>query len=353
MIRFILIAICSTFFACHLSLAEPTTRKIGLVASLSGFAAPYGVAVKEGVELAISELDGAGERIELVVQDDQSDPTKVLSAYRFLKDIEKIELLVGGSWWVRPLAQITERDGIPLLSCETMQDADLVPSATYFVLSGRVADWVRVYEPLFREHSMHRAAVVRFTSGFSQSILDEMRHLFSHSGRELVGVFEYQDLRLSEAQSIGLRLKHIRPDVTFVDGQPEGLANFLRRREEMRMQDLPIVGHSAIEAAIEEGLVKAQHMRNVYFLRRRPPHPEFGKRFKEKFGRAPVLSADLGYAALHMAVAALESHDPLTTLRKGMTIAGIKLELDAQQVADGIPQEIHRMREDGEIVRVQ
>ncbi len=351
--RLLFSAFVSAFVTCHVSLAEPVTRKIGLIASLSGFAAPYGIAVKEGVELAISELDDGDQRVELVVQDDQSDPTKALSAYRYLKDIEKIELLVGGSWWVRPLAQITEQDAIPLLSCETMQDADFVPSATYFVLSGRVANWVHTYEPLFRNQGMHRAAVVRFTSGFSESILDAMRRLFSDSGREFVGVFEYQDLQFSEARSIALRLKRVRPDVTFVDGQPEGLANFLKRREEMRMQDLPIVGHSVIEAALKDKLVKSEHMRNVYFLRRRPPNPEFAKRFEAKFGRAPILSADVGYAALHMAVTALESQDPLTTLRKGTTIAGIQFEFDAQQVADGIPQEIYRMGEDGEIIRVQ
>jgi hypothetical protein len=121
----------------------------------------------------------------------------------------------------------------------------------------------------------------------------------------------------------------------------------------MRMQDLPIVGHSVIEAALKDKLVKSEHMRNVYFLRRRPPNPEFAKRFEAKFGRAPILSADVGYAALHMAVTALESQDPLTTLRKGTTIAGIQFEFDAQQVADGIPQEIYRMGEDGEIIRVQ
>ncbi len=352
-VRVLFSAFLSAFFTCQLSLAEPVTRKIGLIASLSGFAAPYGVAVKEGIELAISELSGAEERVELVVQDDQSDPTKVLSAYHYLKDVEKIELLVGGSWWIRPLAQITEKDGMPLLSCETMQDADFVPSATYFVLSGRVANWVRRYEPLFRSQGMHRGAVVRFTSGFSQSILDEMRRLFSDSGREFVGVFEYQDLQFSEARSIALRLKRARPDVTFVDGQPQGVANFLKRRQELRMQDLPIVGHSVIEAAIKEGLVKSEHMKNVYFLRRLPPDAEFGKRFEARFGRAPVLSADVGYAALHMAVAALKSEDPLTTLRKGTTIAGTRFEFDAQQVAEGIPQEICGMGEDGEIVRVR
>ena len=145
------------FFAvnvCTWAQADPVNKKIGLIASLSGFAAPYGIAVQQGVELALSEQKKTGSSIELLVQDDQSDPTKVLSAYRYLKDVKGVDLLIAGSWWVRPLAQVTERDKIPLLSCETMQDADFVASSTYFVLGGRVADWVTVYEPFFRSRQL-------------------------------------------------------------------------------------------------------------------------------------------------------------------------------------------------------
>jgi hypothetical protein len=144
---------------CVRAQAEPTTKKIGLIASLSGFAAPYGAAVQQGVELALSEHRKTGASIELIVQDDQSDPNKVLSAYRYLKDAKGVDLLIAGSWWVRSLVKISERDRIPLLSCETMQDADFVASPTYFVLGGRVADWVSIYEPFFSSRvTVHSSA---------------------------------------------------------------------------------------------------------------------------------------------------------------------------------------------------
>ncbi len=327
--------------------------KVGLIASLSGFAAPYGVAVQEGVELALAERRKAGDEVELTVQDDQSDPTKALSAYRFLRDAKGVQLVVGGSWWIRPLAPITEREEVPLLSCETRQDKDFVPSKTYFILSGRVADWVREYEPLFRNRGMRRGASVIFTSGFGQSISDEMRRAFSTPGREFVGEIEYQDLQLSEARSIMLRLKRTHPDVAFVDGQPEGLATFLKRRKEMDMQSVAIVSHSAIDTGIAQKLVDYDLARNVYFLRRKPPTAEFSKRFQERYGRMPVLNADLGYSAGQMAVAALKTQDPLATLRKGMTVDGLVFTFDENQVADGIAQEIFQMNDKGEAVRVE
>ena len=337
---------------CQQSLAYAQPIRIGLIASLTGFAAPYGVAVKEGVELALLQLREGGEQIELFIEDDQSDPAKVISAYRYLKDVKKVQGVIGGSWWVRPLGKITERDSIPLLSCETMQDKDFVPSKTYFLLSGRVADWVRVYDPVFRAQGMRRAAVVRFTSGFGQSISDEMRRLFSTPGREFLGEVEYQDLRFSEASSIVVRLKRMNPDVTYVDGQPEGLANLLKRRGEMGLQSIPVVGHTGLETAITQKLVSPEYIRNVYFLRRKAPTADFSKRFELKYGRSPVLNSDLGYSAAQMFVRALKTVDPLATLRKGMTIDGMVFSFDADQVSDGVAQEIFRMSDNGEAVRV-
>ena len=350
--RIIPLFILAFFGLIELAQADLATRKIGLIASLSGFAAPYGTAVQNGVELALSEQTGAGASFELLVQDDQSDLTKVLSAYRYLKDVKGVDLIIAGSWWVRSLAQITARDGIPLLSCETLQDADFVASPTYFVLGGRVADWVSVYGPFFHARKLQTGATIRFTSGFSQSISDEMRRLFSQPGRQFVKELEYQDLNFSEARSVALNLRTISPNVTYVDGQPQGLANFLKRRAELGMQDSVVVGHSGFETAITQKLISPLQARNVYFLRRKPHNAQFSKSFESMFHKPPILNADLGYYAAHMAFRALKSSDQLATLRRGIAIHGDEIIFDENQVARGIPQEIHYVTEQGEIVRV-
>jgi ABC-type branched-subunit amino acid transport system substrate-binding protein len=233
-----------------------------------------------------------------------------------------------------------------------MQDADFVPSSTYFVLGGRVADWVNIYEPFFRSRRISTGSVVKFTSGFSQSIADEMHRLFSNPGRMFAGSFEYQDLTFSEARSVILKLKTAAPDVTYVDGQPEGLANFLKRRSELGMQDSIVVGHSVIETAITQKMISPLQARNVYFLRRKPPNPNFSKSFEAMFQKPPVLNADLGYYAAHMAATALKSSDRIATLRRGLSIDGEEIVFDENRVARGIPQEIHYVTQKGDIVRL-
>lgn len=61
--------------------------KIGGTGPLTGDAAIYGNAVKNGAQLAVDEINAAGGvQFELKMEDDENDPEKAVSAYNALKD---------------------------------------------------------------------------------------------------------------------------------------------------------------------------------------------------------------------------------------------------------------------------
>ncbi len=64
------------------------TFKIGGTAPLTGAAAIYGNAVKNGAQIAVDEINAEGGAIqfELKYEDDENDPEKAVSAYNTLKD---------------------------------------------------------------------------------------------------------------------------------------------------------------------------------------------------------------------------------------------------------------------------
>ena len=70
------------------ALAEETeTIKIGMIGPLTGGAASYGIAVKQGAELAVEEINAlGGMQIELYCEDDEADGEKGLNAYNTLLD---------------------------------------------------------------------------------------------------------------------------------------------------------------------------------------------------------------------------------------------------------------------------
>lgn len=72
--------------------------KVGVIGPFTGPAAAYGVAVKNGADLAAKEINAAGGisgvTIELNAQDDEHDPEKAVNAYNTLKDWD-MQMLVG------------------------------------------------------------------------------------------------------------------------------------------------------------------------------------------------------------------------------------------------------------------
>lgn len=78
--------------------ADATTFKIGGIGPLTGGAAVYGIAVKQGAELAVKEINEAGGingfQIEFKMEDDEHDAEKAVNAYNSLKDWG-IQILMG------------------------------------------------------------------------------------------------------------------------------------------------------------------------------------------------------------------------------------------------------------------
>ena len=80
------------------SATEGGSIVIGGIGPLTGGAATYGTAVKNGAQLAVDEINAAGGvngmQLSLVFQDDEHDAEKAVNAYNALKD-KKMQALLG------------------------------------------------------------------------------------------------------------------------------------------------------------------------------------------------------------------------------------------------------------------
>jgi branched-chain amino acid transport system substrate-binding protein len=78
---------------------ESNTVKIGGIFPLSGSVAVYGVECKNGIDLAIEEINAAGgingKQIVLISEDDEGNPEKTVSAYKKLTTKDGVKLLIG------------------------------------------------------------------------------------------------------------------------------------------------------------------------------------------------------------------------------------------------------------------
>ena len=90
-------AVAGAFFIS--SVARGAETKIGLAAALTGNAAQYGVPIRKGLELALGEINSTGgingNRVELVIEDEQGKKEEAINVFRKLIFQDKVLMLFG------------------------------------------------------------------------------------------------------------------------------------------------------------------------------------------------------------------------------------------------------------------
>lgn len=341
------VIVVTSFLFLHRAFAAPAEPQnnftIGFIGSLSSFAANYGNAVLEGAQLAVDELKNQGIHVTLRAEDDQSVTKNTVTAYEKLKHIDKVQTIIGGSWWISGIVQKAAVDHMPILSCETLYTDDAVLGPSYFILHGDLGEWVRVYEPLIKEKGWKKGAVVRFSSGFGATIAREMSEIFSREGRTFVPAIEYNDIAMADAQSIAVQLKKLKPDVVYVDAQPGGLAALLKKLTEAGMSNIGIITNMIADDVRRENMVDLSPFTNLYFTKRATYDAAFAQKFKLRYGKDPYLGSDLGYYSVYISLSALRTSDPISTIKKGLTVQGQSFSFDEHNVHAGVVSSIFRI----------
>ncbi len=83
----------------YLSSLAAAQIKIGVAEALTGNAAQYGVPIRKGFELAVSEINGSGgingNKIELIVEDEQGKKEEAINVFKKLIFQDKVLMLFG------------------------------------------------------------------------------------------------------------------------------------------------------------------------------------------------------------------------------------------------------------------
>ncbi len=97
--------------------AEPV--KVGVIGAYSGASADMGVAMRNGVELAVEEFNNAGgvsgRKVELVNFDDEGNPSKATTGIQKLIESDKVSAVIGNPNTATAIAvvKVTTREKVP------------------------------------------------------------------------------------------------------------------------------------------------------------------------------------------------------------------------------------------------
>lgn len=160
--------------------------KVGLILPLSGPAASYGIACRNGFEMAREE--GLGQHLEAIYEDDQFMPAKTVSAFKKLVLVDKVDVIISiGSTNANAIAPLAEKEQILMFAWAG--DPKVSAGKRFVINQGRSSELEG--EMIAKETARkgyQKVALVTATGDYQESINVGFKRVFPE--RQLVFVEE-------------------------------------------------------------------------------------------------------------------------------------------------------------------
>lgn len=209
-----LVAVAGLAFS-PLAHAQAAPVKLGAVLSLTGPVGFIGDPQQKVLELQVKRLNEQGgvlgRQIELVVYDDQSDPSNANTFAKRLIDSDKVDVLLGGTITPSAMAMVphAERSATPYVSFGG--GASIVEPVKKWVFKTPPTDRLvaeRMLQDL-KDHGFTRVALLAETSGFGQSGRKELTTSASKYG-----------ITIATEETYGAKDTDVTPQLTKIRGVP-------------------------------------------------------------------------------------------------------------------------------------
>ncbi len=190
----------------------PVNRnRIGCLLPLSGAYTPYGKTIKQGLELALEEINRhrpEGEYLGLVAIDSKGTTNGAVTGLQRLIDLEKVMVVIGPalSSSVKALLPILERRRIPVISPAASESGLAARSAylfRYMLTNQAQGEAMAEYAVLGR--NCRRIGILHGTARYDRSLAEAFESKVRELGGEVVARQEYpQGATDFKAQMLGL-----------------------------------------------------------------------------------------------------------------------------------------------------
>jgi branched-chain amino acid transport system substrate-binding protein len=225
--------------------------KIGANLELSGGVASYGQSIKEGIELALTEINKEGidgKKLKLVSVDNKSDAAEATNGAIKLINQDKVAAIIGSATSTNTLAQvqIANENKVPLITptgtnpTVTVKDGKLnnFVFRTCFIdpFQGTVAA-----NFASKELNVKNAAVlIDSSSDYAKGLAASFKDSFKKNGGKVVSEEAYV-AKDTDFRATLTRLKSANPDLIFLPGYYEEVGLIVKQARELGLT-VPFIG---------------------------------------------------------------------------------------------------------------
>jgi branched-chain amino acid transport system substrate-binding protein len=302
---------------------EPNNIKIGAVLCLTGSGAPYGEDALRGIQLAVDEDNGTGgvngKPIQLIVEDDQTNPSISVAATSKLINQDKVQVLIGAVTSSSMLADapIAERAKVVMLS-PSASNPDITRAGDY-IFRNWISDTLEgkaMANYLYNEEKVRKVAVLYIKNDYGSGLRSVFEQRFKELGGQVTASESYnQDDTDFRTQLT--KIKGSSPERIYMPGYYKEMALILRQAKELGLQ-IPFRSVVTFEepelmklaGAEAEGVVYSSPFYNPESSEQNVA--KFVADFKKKYGRDPGIFAAHGYDGAMIIISVMRGVNPLS-----------------------------------------
>ncbi len=294
--------------------------KVGAICPLTGDAAVYGQWFKNGIDLALEEINSQGgiknRKLIVIYEDSRADPKEGISAVQKLITVHNVSAIIGAmaSSVTLAIAPIAEKNKVVLLS-----PASSAPKITYagdYVFrnwSSDVFEGKIMVDFAYEKLDIKRVAVLYINNEYGVGIKDVFETYFRKRGGMVVNSESYEQ-GATDFRTQLTKIKSKQPEAIYLPTMAKEAGQILRQAQEIGVQaqflsimgvEAPIVLKVAGKAA--EGVIYSYPGFD-------PESPSeivqrFQAKYMAKYGEKAEAFAAHSYDALKIIASAIEKAD--------------------------------------------
>ena len=282
------------------------TVKIGAVLSLTGMAAVDGQNIKDGIEFAKKELAKDGVTLEVVYEDDATEPAKTVSAVTKVATIDSVDAIIGPTWSFLSAAAASTIQEKKIVSYNPANTSEHVEGQSDYFLFGAPKNSLKEDPSTkwLKTQNAKKVAIVLEQGAWGDSHLPPFENAIKNSGGELV-ITERIAFGATGAdiQTIVAKLKDKNVDAVLFTGFDASTAIFINKMEEILPGTSVLAATEIAKKHNEEGKINVEEKDNIYVVIP-SASKQFQDAFEKEYGRLPGSYADRAYDGVMMIVKA-------------------------------------------------
>lgn len=299
------------------------TIKIGVTQPLTGAFAASGNYVAQGARIAEEEINKAGgvlgKKIELIVEDNKSNPTEAVATAEKLIVNDEVPVLMGAWSSTLTLAVMPklEEYEVPML-VETSSSGKITTSGNPYVfrISPTSEMEAKAFEPLIKTLGIKKADFLATNNDFGLGASKEFSEMLKKAGVE-VGVMETMDPKATDFSAQLAKIKASGGDTLFVTTAVEQITLVLKQAKDQQLTARIITtgGSNSPDQLIQQAGDAANGSYHLVFFTPWFPeavkNPDVAKRFvalwnEKKYHVGGLTEGFRGWDGIHTIVEAIK-----------------------------------------------